>query len=412
MVLLRTKESAMIHHYFNFTRATTFIICLALLAITITAAASLPLLATDTTNANELLVFDVNRPVTTEDRGFPRNDPPRAEANGNWLQPVNFAGGTFHFRVHVRDQPVPQAMRIQFCIWQDNFNLENCAPMADVSGAAGTVVTWEKPVQELWMKGGKIIDWSRPRQRYGFAIKNSQGQPVSDYSGWNWNGENPNHWYPLDAQLTVVVVAAGDTFSGWHNYVDGVATPTATAVAPATATPPSTPTAQPTATSTATSTPTLTATSTPEPKSTPSPSPTATPTGPQADAYEPNDSCVQAGAIATDATQQEHTLHQAADEDWMQFDGVAGVTYRIRVSTSANLVAEVVLTCEESTPLLSASTASMPEFRLDYEAEENGPVFLRIRREDARSGEVVGYGLAVREMEAEGVEIFLPMVVR
>lgn len=392
------------------------VIFLTLLSI-ITAAVSLPLLATDTTNAKELLVFDVNRPVTTEDRGFPRNDPPRAEANGNWLQPVNFAEGVLYFRVHVRNQPVPQAMRIQFCIWQDNFKLENCAPMADVSGAAGTVVTWEKPVQDLWMKGNKIIDWSRPRQRYGFAIKNSQGQPVSDYNGWNWNGENPNHWYPLDAQLTVVVVAAGETFSGWHNYVDGVATPTATAVASATATatttPPATPTRQPTATSTPTLTATLTATSTPEPKSTPSPSPTATPTGSQADAYEPNDSCVQAGAIATDATQQDHTLHQAADEDWMQFDGAAGVTYRIRVSTSANLVAEVVLACEESTPLLSASTASMPEFRLDYEAEADGPVFVRIRREDARSGEVVGYGLTVREMgEVGGVEIFLPIVVR
>lgn len=71
---------------------------------------------------------------------------------------------------------------------------------------------WEKPVQELWKKDDKIIDWPRPRQRYGFAIKNSQGKPVSDYRGWNWNGEDPDEWYPLDAQMAVVVVAKGASF--------------------------------------------------------------------------------------------------------------------------------------------------------------------------------------------------------
>lgn len=215
---------------------------------------------TDTVDAitsNELLVFDENRPITLNDRGFPRNDPPRSQANGNWNSPVNYAQGTLHYRVQIRNQPQPQNMRLQFCVWQDSFHLENCGSLNDVRGTSGTVVTWSQPVQDMWRLGGRSIDWSRARQRYGFAIKNTAGQPVSNYNGWNWNGENPNAWYPLDARLTVVVVERGGTFSGWQNYGGG-GNPNPTA----------TPTPRPTNTPSA-----------PNPTNTPSvPNPTATPT--------------------------------------------------------------------------------------------------------------------------------------
>ena len=43
---------------------------------------------------------------------------------------------------------------------------------------------------------------------------------MSNYNGWNWNGEDPTEWYPLDMRYTVVVVAKGATFSGWGNYIN------------------------------------------------------------------------------------------------------------------------------------------------------------------------------------------------
>jgi hypothetical protein len=177
-----------------------------------------PLAAAAVDAKNELLVIEINRKVTTKDRGFPRNDPPRKEANGNWRTPVNYAEGTMYYRVEIRKQPQPQNMRLQFCIWQDNFRLESCGSQKSVSGKSGTVVTWSQPVTSMWKKGGKSIDWSRPRQRYGIAIKNSKGKPISDYNGWRWNGANPSQWYPLDMRFTVVVVAKGAQFSGWQNY--------------------------------------------------------------------------------------------------------------------------------------------------------------------------------------------------
>ncbi len=193
--------------------------------------------------ANELLVFQVNRAVTVADRGFPRDDPPKAAANGNWVSPTTFAEGTFHYRVQIRSQPKAQNMRIQFCAWQDQFVLESCGSQKDIRGDAGTVATWSQPVDDIWKKNGIGVDWRRPRQRYGLAIKNAQGLPVSNFLGWNWNGENPANWYPLDMCTTVVVVAKGATFSGWQNYGcgGGGGNPTATPM-PSTTPPAATPT--------------------------------------------------------------------------------------------------------------------------------------------------------------------------
>ena len=64
-----------------------------------------------------MLVYDWDGPVSKAERGFPRDFPPKQ--NGNWKSPVNYAEGTYHLRVQVRDQPVPQDMRLQFCVWQD-----------------------------------------------------------------------------------------------------------------------------------------------------------------------------------------------------------------------------------------------------------------------------------------------------
>lgn len=165
----------------------------------------------------ELLVFDWNRPVTKDHSGFAIDNPPLA--NGNWTTPINFAQGTLYFRAEIRSQPKPQAdMRLGFCFWQGE--AENCNG-SKVPGYEGTVVTWSVPVADLWKKNGLAVNWAGPRKRNGFAVRNKNNLPVSDNQGWNWNGENPNDWYPLDLRFTVVVVEKGAGFSGWDNYITG-----------------------------------------------------------------------------------------------------------------------------------------------------------------------------------------------
>ena len=87
--------------------------------------------------------------------------------------------------------------------------------MRTVEGTPGNVVTWSQPIQNMWKLDGNPMDWANPRQRYGVAIKNASGLPVSNFNGWEWNGEDPTLWYPLDMRFTVVVVPKGGTFSGW-----------------------------------------------------------------------------------------------------------------------------------------------------------------------------------------------------
>jgi len=168
----------------------------------------------------ELLVFDLNRPVTVDDRGFPWDKPPMPSANGDWTQPINFAQGTLYLRAEVRSQPVPQKdMKLQFCFWQYGSRLETCSPLATVPGTSGTVVTWSTAVAKMWKKDGVPLDWWAPRDRNGVSIKNKMGVPVSDYSDYNWGGEDPQAWYPLDMRFTVVVVEKGAGFSGWDHYI-------------------------------------------------------------------------------------------------------------------------------------------------------------------------------------------------
>ena len=164
-------------------------------------------------------MYDWNKPVTKAESGFAIDNPPLA--NGNWTTPINFAQGTLYFRAEIRSQPVAQdGMKLGFCFWQriDKIDYENCNGES-VPGRKGTVVTWSVPVANMWKKEGRMVIWDQPRSRNGFAVRNRKNLPVSDKQGWNWNGENPDAWYPLDLRFTVVVVEKGAGFSGWDNYV-------------------------------------------------------------------------------------------------------------------------------------------------------------------------------------------------
>lgn len=167
----------------------------------------------------QLKVFDINRLVTKADKGFPWDQPPAAAANGDWTSPINYAGGTLFMRAEIRSQPVAQAMKLQLCMWQDGTTLETCTATRNVSGTPGTVVTWSSSIPTMYKKDGLPLNWASPRYRYALVIKNSAGLPVSDFSGWNWNGENPDAWYPLDIRFSVVAVPPGRAFSGWTSTV-------------------------------------------------------------------------------------------------------------------------------------------------------------------------------------------------
>ncbi len=97
-----------------------------------------------------------------------------ASGNGDWTRPIDYAGGRRHFRAEIKNggQPVPQRMRLQFCVWQDNLTKETCSSLRTIVGNPGNVVEWSDEISRMWKKDGVPIDCTRPRQRYGIAIKN------------------------------------------------------------------------------------------------------------------------------------------------------------------------------------------------------------------------------------------------
>ena len=169
-------------------------------------------------DGDEMLVFNWDRTVIINDSGFAQDKPVRPAANGDMTR---FVGGTLYFRARVFSIPVLQpGMKLGWCFWQKQpVYAEECSRNYAIAGIPGTDVTWQVPLNDLnKIKGSPPIDWSQPRWKHGFVVRNANGKPVSNKNDFNWSGEDPANWYPLDIHYTVVIVEPGGTFSGWQSY--------------------------------------------------------------------------------------------------------------------------------------------------------------------------------------------------
>ncbi len=168
-------------------------------------------------SGSELLVYEWDGPVPQSANGFPKHQPPTE--NGDWETPIDYANGTLHFYVRIRKMPVVKDMQLQYCVWQDGTkSAEQCADRGSLTGNPGAVLTWSDQVQNMWSYPGRPkIDWSRARYRDSVVVRNGRGKPVSGF--FDWSGEDPKEWYPLDWHFMVVVVESGKAFSGWDNYL-------------------------------------------------------------------------------------------------------------------------------------------------------------------------------------------------
>lgn len=189
------------------------------------------LLSASNARSGELLVFEYDGIVTKLSKGFVWDMLSEAPNNGNWVEPVNYAGGTFHLYSHVRSMPRAESVRAMFNLYQQNDidqakENENWTDKRSLT--PGTPVTWSIPVNACDYKRnldntaiGRPIDYSRPRIRNClrfFTPGDGWEFLRSDY-GFNWSGNDPDEYFPMDIHFIVVVVAKGETFSGWDHYV-------------------------------------------------------------------------------------------------------------------------------------------------------------------------------------------------
>lgn len=91
--------------------------------------------------------------------------------------------------------------------------------------------------------------------------------------------------------------------------------------------------------------------------------------GTQPDAYEDDDSATDYTALTVTATlqTQNHTLHDALDQDWFRFQGVAGRTYDF--SSTGNTDTRAFLYQDDGVTLISSDDDSngLPNFRLLFQ---------------------------------------------
>jgi len=155
--------------------------------------------------------------------------------NKDLTQPLDYRGGEMHVYMYIKNQPVPQEMKV--CI-----NLHQANPGGDhvheigtkrevVYGAANSEYSWVYEIDtyggwtgdNFWVAWGRTdlyMDWSLPRARYTVRFWTPSDQEVHAAGGKNWSGEDPKKWFPLDFTYLVVIVEKGGVFSGWENYVD------------------------------------------------------------------------------------------------------------------------------------------------------------------------------------------------
>jgi hypothetical protein len=168
-----------------------------------------------TPDGNEMLIYDWNKPITIKEGGFAM-DKTSVYLSQNWVTPVNYADGHVYIRARIYGvQEVQPGMKLGFCFWQGT--RENCRGNP-VRGEAGAQAEWDFALGSMWKKNGVEVDWSQPRTKMGFSVRDAQNDPVSNKTSNDWGGNDPNLWYPMDLRFQVVLVPAGQSFSGWHNY--------------------------------------------------------------------------------------------------------------------------------------------------------------------------------------------------
>jgi len=118
------------------------------------------------------------------------------------------------------------------------------------------------------------------------------------------------------------------------------------------------------------------------------------------DAFEPDDTCVQAKPIATDGTTQSHTFHRSGNEDWVSFNAAISTTYviegQVPPESQANLVLELRSQCNgqpTSPPNLAFSSGA----RMVFTTTVAGPVYLRwLNDPPGLFGQGLTYQISVR----------------
>jgi hypothetical protein len=167
--------------------------------------------------AAEFLMFDRTFTTTEGDHGF-YFFPPDDANGGNWASPDDYYNGRWETRYEIMDYPTSEPFMLSTCIWQDGISRETCSGQHAITG---TGVFTQSSVPSSWWKKDAPVEFSRVSafNHIGLVLWCANWQNCSDWVSGCWNEHNK--FLPLHMRLTIVLVSAGSTFSGWDNYAGG-----------------------------------------------------------------------------------------------------------------------------------------------------------------------------------------------
>lgn len=154
--------------------------------------------------------------------------------SNDWTTPYNYAGGKIYLRFEVEDMPTSEPFSIQMGIWQDKSSQkEAVSGRYLVSGGEGASIEINMGSLSGWHNVFDTdVDFKRPEDFYriGLILWKGSGSCIPMAQGWTNSAQCANSeteqakFFPMRANVTVVAVAAGHTFSGWDNYPVGGST--------------------------------------------------------------------------------------------------------------------------------------------------------------------------------------------
>lgn len=170
---------------------------------------------------NEIKIVDQTFKFTHADNGFHVYKQHGEYIPGvphDWTQPDDYYNGEWHFRYEILSPPNQAPGKIQTCIWNmPGYKPENCSMQVPFDGVG--VFTASHIPRDWWKHSGVPLDFSDHKSFLIRAVlRGPNGCNVTRY-----NVEKPcwDQWPKYENtqfRVSIVMVPAGKSFSGWHNY--------------------------------------------------------------------------------------------------------------------------------------------------------------------------------------------------
>ena len=123
---------------------------------------------------------------------------------GNWVDPVNYAGGSAWVYLEVHTKPTPQETRFQVCF--EATPTYACTNQSPTYTEIGTY-EWETPFANFYQ--GDQVDWTKGTHKIACILKDTMnGKPSAD----NVGDEKAALYMPTEVRMVITLVEPGSVY--------------------------------------------------------------------------------------------------------------------------------------------------------------------------------------------------------